>query len=322
MRQAPWPLSGMLALLLVAGVAHAQQEYPTRPIRLIVPFAPGGGVDIVARFISQKLTESFKTSVVVDNRSGAAGAIGTEVAIRAIPDGYTFIAVEGGYAGNAAVVKLSYDPLRDVTPIAMIAHTGFIVTLHPSVPAKTVKELIAYDKTSPGKLEFGSGGTGSVNHLVVELFNQMAGTRMTHVPYKGVGLALNDLLGGQIQLIIGGMPPMLPHVKSNRLRGLAVTTEKRSSVVPEIPTVAETVPGYESMQWFAILGPRGIPRKIVTRWNTEIDRIVHLPEVRERMINDGLEPAGGAPERFAGVLQREIAKWQHVVTVAGMKPGR
>ena len=182
--------------------------------------------------------------------------------------------------------------------------------------------MIAYDKASPGKVYYGSGGTGSINHLVVELFNQMAGTRMTHVSYKGVGLALNDLLGGQIQLIIGGMPPMLPHVKSNRLRGLAVTTEKRSTVVPEIPTVAETVPGYEAMQWYAILGPRGLPHEVVTRWNTEIDRIVHLPEARERMINDGLEPAGGAPERFADVLQREIAKWQRVVAVAGIKPGR
>ena len=312
----------MLALLVCTGGAQGQQNYPTRPIRLIVPFAPGGGVDIVARFISQKLTESFKTSVVVDNRPGASGVIGTEIAIRAAPDGYTFIAVEGGYAGNAAVVKLSYDPLRDVTPIALIAQTGFIVTLHPSVPAKTVKELIAYDKASPGKLHYGSGGTGSVNHLVVELFNQMTGTRMTHVSYKGVGLALNDLLGGQIQLIIGGVPPMLPHVKSNRLRGLAVTTAKRLTVVPELPTVAETVAGYEAMQWFAILGPRGLSREIVTRWNTEIDRIVQLPDARERMVNDGLEPAGGAPERFGDVLQREIAKWRQVVIVAGIKPGQ
>jgi tripartite-type tricarboxylate transporter receptor subunit TctC len=298
-----------------------QHEYPNRPVRLIVPFPAGGGVDIVARFMSQRLSEAFKTSVVVDNRSGAAGAIGTEIAIRATPDGYTLIAVEGGYAGNAAVMKLSYDPVRDVTPVALIAQTAFIVTLHPSVPARTVKELIAYDKASAGKLNYGSGGTGSVNHLVVELFNQMAGTTMTHVSYKGVGLALNDLLGGQIQLIIGGMPPMLPYLKSTRLRGLAVTAEKRSTAVPELPTVAETVPGYQAVQWFAILGPRGLPRAIVTRWNTEIDRILQLPEARERMANDGLEPAGGAPERFAHVLQRDIAKWQQVATVAGIRAG-
>jgi tripartite-type tricarboxylate transporter receptor subunit TctC len=313
--------TAILALGALIGTAHAQQPYPVRPVRLIVPFPPGGGVDIVARSMSQKLTESFKTSVVVDNRPGAAGAIGTDIAIRATPDGYTLLAVEGGYAGNAAVFKLSYDPLKDVTPIALIAQTAFLVTLHPSVPAKTIKELIAHDKVNPGKLHYGSGGTGSVNHLVGELFNQKAGTHLTHVSFKGVGLALNDLLGGQIQLIIGGMPPMLPHVKANRLRGLAVTTEKRSQAVPDLPTVAETVPGYEATQWFAILAPKGVASHLVERWNGEIQRILELQDVRERMTNEGLEPAGGSPERFRDVLQRDISKWRQVVAVAGIKPG-
>ena len=295
--------TAILALGALIGTAHAQQPYPVRPVRLIVPFPPGGGVDIVARSMSQKLTESFKTSVVVDNRPGAAGAIGTDIAI------------------NAAVFKLSYDPLKDVTPIALIAQTAFLVTLHPSVPAKTIKELIAHDKVNPGKLHYGSGGTGSVNHLVGELFNQKAGTHLTHVSFKGVGLALNDLLGGQIQLIIGGMPPMLPHVKANRLRGLAVTTEKRSQAVPDLPTVAETVPGYEATQWFAILAPKGVASHLVERWNGEIQRILELQDVRERMTNEGLEPAGGSPERFRDVLQRDISKWRQVVAVAGIKPG-
>jgi tripartite-type tricarboxylate transporter receptor subunit TctC len=237
-------LSVVLPLATVIDAARADEAYPARPIRMIVPFPAGGGVDIVARLVSQKVTESFKTTVVIDNRSGAAGAIGTEILVRAVPDGYTLIAVEGGYAGNAAAFKLPYDPLRDVTPIVLIAQTPFIVTLHPSLPATTVKELIAYDKANPGKVHYGSGGTASINHLVVELFNQRAGTRMTHVPYKGIGLALNELLGGQIQLIIGGMPPMLPHIKAHRLRGLAVTSEKRSPVVPEFPPVAESVAGY------------------------------------------------------------------------------
>ena len=311
----------MLAILAGTAGAQGQQAYPTRPVRLIVPFPPGGGVDIVARFISQILTESLKASVVVDNRPGAAGAIGTEIAIKANPDGYTLIAVEGGYAGNAAVFKLPYDPLTDVTPIALIAETGFIVTVNPSVPAKTVSDLIAYDRANRGKLYYGSGGTGSINHLVVELFNQLAGTKLTHVPYKGVGLALNDLLGGHIQIIIGGMPPMLPHIKSNRLRGVAVTNATRSLVAPDLPTVAETVSGYEAMQWFAILGPKGLPREVVARWNTAIDHIMQLPEARERMMNEGLEPAGGAPERFAEVLKRDIAKWQRVVSIAGIKAG-
>ena len=310
-----------LALLLAAGGVHAQQSYPIKPIRLIVPFPPGGGADIVARVMAQKVTESFGVPVVVDNRPGAAGMIGTEIAVRANPDGYTLILVEGGYAANAAVHKLPYDPVNDVAPISLIGETGFVVTLHPSVSIKSIKELIAYDKANLGKLTYGTGGTGSSNHLVTEFFNQMAGTKMTHVPYKGIGLALNDLLGGQIQLIFGGFPPMIPQIKSNRLRGIAVTTARRSNAVPNIPTVGETVPGYEAVQWFAILGPKALPKDVVTRWNNEIDRIVQLPDVKERMAGDGLEPAGGSPERFREVLKREIAKWQKVVRTASIKPG-
>jgi tripartite-type tricarboxylate transporter receptor subunit TctC len=271
--------------------------------------------------MAQKVTESFGVPVVVDNRPGAAGMIGTETAVRANPDGYTLILVEGGYAANAAVHKLLYDPVNDVAPISLIGETGFVVTLHPSVSIKSIKELIAYDKANLGKLTYGTGGTGSSNHLVTEFFNQMAGTKMTHVPYKGIGLALNDLLGGQIQLIFGGFPPMIPQIKSNRLRGIAVTTARRSNAVPDIPTVGETVPGYEAVQWFAILGPKALPKNVVTRWNNEIDRIVQLPDVKERMAGDGLEPAGGSPERFREVLKREIAKWQKVVRTASIKPG-
>jgi len=314
-------MSTIVGVLLMANDVHAQQKYPTKPIRLIVAFPPGGGADIVARVMAQKVTESFGVPVVVDNRPGAAGMIGTETAVRANPDGYTLILVEGGYAANAAVHKLLYDPVNDVAPISLIGETGFVVTLHPSVPIKSIKELIAYDKANIGKLTYGTGGTGSSNHLVTEFFNQMAGTKMTHVPYKGIGLALNDLLGGQIQLIFGGFPPMIPQIKSNRLRGIAVTTARRSNAVPDIPTVGETVPGYEAVQWFAILGPKALPKDVVTRWNNEIDRIVQLPDVKERMAGDGLEPAGGSPERFREVLKREIAKWQKVVKIAGIKPG-
>jgi tripartite-type tricarboxylate transporter receptor subunit TctC len=316
-----WLMTAILGLLLAAGGVHAQQKYPTKPIRLIVAFPPGGGADIVARVMAQKVTESFGVPVVVDNRPGAAGMIGTEIAVRANPDGYTLILVEGGYAANAAVHKLLYDPVNDVAPISLIGETGFVVTLHPSVSIKSIKELIAYDKANLGKLTYGTGGTGSSNHLVTEFFNQMAGTKMTHVPYKGIGLALNDLLGGQIQLIFGGFPPMIPQIKSNRLRGIAVTTARRSNAVPDIPTVGETVPGYEAVQWFAILGPKALPKDVVTRWNNEIDRIVQLPDVKERMAGDGLEPAGGSPERFREVLKREIAKWQKVVRTASIKPG-
>jgi tripartite-type tricarboxylate transporter receptor subunit TctC len=316
-----WLMTAILGLLLAAGGVHAQQKYPTRPIRLIVPFAPGGGTDIVARMLAQKLTETFKQSVVVDNRPGGGGTIGAETAARANPDGYTMMLVVGAYAANAALYKLPYDPVNDVAPIALIGESSYMVALHPSVPIKGIKELIAYDKANPGKLNYGSGGSGGAIHLATELFNQMAGTKLTHVPYKGSGPALNDLLGGQIQLAIGTMPSTIPHVTSNRLRGIAVTGAKRSNAAPDIPTVAETVPGYEAVTWYGLLGPKALPKDIVARWNREIDRIVQLRDVKERMAADGLEPAGGSPERFREVLKRDIAKWQKVVKTANIKPG-
>jgi tripartite-type tricarboxylate transporter receptor subunit TctC len=311
----------ILGVLLAASGVHAQQKYPTKPIRLIVPFPSGGQTDIVARILVQKLAESFGVPVIVDNRPGGGGTIGPESAVKANPDGYTLIMVSASYATNAALYKLSYDPVNDVTPIALIGEIGNLVTLHPSVPVTSIKELIAYDKANPGKLNYGSGGTGSGTHLAAELFNHMAGTRMTHVPYKGAGLALNDVIGGQIQLVFGGLPVMLPHVKANRVRGIAVTAAKRSNAVPDIPTVAETVPGYEAVSWAAILGPKALPKDIVARWNREIDRILQLSDVKARMAGDGMDPVGGSPERFHEYLKRDVAKWQNVVKIANIKPG-
>lgn len=311
---------GLLALLIVGSPA-ALSTYPDKPIRLIVPFSPGGPADLMARMLAQKLTETFKHSVVVDNRPGGGGAIGTETAVRANPDGYTMVLVTASYAANAALSKLPYDPVNDVAPIALIGENGLVVALNPSVPITSVKELIAYDKANPGKLYYGSSGTGGAIHLATELFNQTAGTKMTHVPYKGLGPALNELLGGQIQLVFGGMPQMIPQVKSNRVRGIAVTTAKRSNAVPDIPTVAETVPGYEAVQWTAVLGPKALPKDIVARWNREIDRILQLSDVKERMAGAGTEPAGDSPERFREVLKRDVEKWQKVVKIAGIKPG-
>jgi tripartite-type tricarboxylate transporter receptor subunit TctC len=299
----------------------AAAEYPTKPIRLIVPTAPGGGLDIVARMVASKFSENFKQSVIVDNRSGGGGAIGTEAAVKANPDGYTLIAVSAGYATNAALTRLPYDPVNDVSPIVLIGETGFVVTLLPSSPVKSIKELIAYDKANPGKLNYGSSGIGSPLHLITELFNQMAGTKLTHVPYKGSSPAMSDLLGGQIQLLVGPMALMTPQVKSNRLRGIAVTSAKRSSALPDIPTVAETVPGFEAGSWWAILGPKALPKDIVARWNKEVNGILQMPDVKERMAADGLEPAGGPPERFGEVLKRDIAKWQKVVKVGNIKAG-
>lgn len=314
-------LIAAIGLMLAVSPAQAQQNYPTKPIRLIVPFAAGGGTDITARMLAQKLTESFKQTVIVDNRPGGGGTIGIESAVRAQPDGYTMILLTTGYTTNAALNKLAYDPVNDVAPIGMVGETGFVVTIHPSLPTKSVKELIAYDKVSPGKINYGSAGAGGITHIATELLNYMAGTKMTHISYKGAGPALNDLLGGQIQLLLVGMPPVMPHVRANRLRAIAITSAKRSSTAPDIPTVGETVPGYEAVLWFAVLGPKALAKDIVTRWNKEIDRIVQLPEMKERMANDGTEPIGGSPEHLREVLKRDLAKWQKVVKTANIKAG-
>ena len=311
-----------LAIALVAAPALAQKKadvYPTKPIRLIVPFAPGGGTDIVARAMAQKLTEALGQSVVVDNRAGGGGTIGAETAAHAAPDGYTLAMVSGSYAANAAIFKLPYDPIKDITPIALIGESGFLVSLHPSVAAKTVKELIALLKARPNSLNYASTGTGGITHLATELFDLMAGTRMTHIPYKGTGPALTDLLGGQVQVLFGALPAMIPQHKSGRLRGIAVTTAKRVSALPEMPTVGDTVPGYEAILWYAAWGPKNLPKEIVTRLNAEIATAIKSPVMQERMAGEGLDPAGGPPEQFRAILNRDVPKWKKVVLEAKVK---
>lgn len=314
-------LTVILAPLLAGSAVHAQQKYPTKPIRVIVPFVPGGASDVVARVMTQKLADGFGISVVADNRPGAGGTIGSEIVVRANPDGYTMLLAGGSYASNAALYKLPYDPVHDVTPIGQIGETSYLVTLNPSVPVKSIKELITYDKASPGKVNYASGGIGSSNHLATELFNQMAGTRMTHVPYKGTAQSVSDVIGGQIQVIFGTLPLVIPLVKSNRLRGLAVTSARRSNAMSDIPTVAESIPGYDAVQWYAFVGPKALPRDIVTRWSNELKRILNLPDIKERMAGDGVELSDGTPERFREMLKSDIAKWQKVVKVADIKPG-
>jgi tripartite-type tricarboxylate transporter receptor subunit TctC len=315
-------MAATLGLLLAAGGAHAQQKYPTKPIRLIVPFPAGGQTDIVVRTLAHKLTDSFGQQVVVDNRPGGGGTIGAEVAVRSTPDGYSFIAVSTSYASNAALYKLPYDPLKDMLPVVMIGEIANLMTVNPSSSFTNVRELIVYAKANPGKINYGSGGIGSGNHLATELFNQMTGTQMTHVPYKGATSAASDLISGQIQLIVGGLPGLVPHVKSKRLRGIAVTSAKRASVLPDIPTAAETVPGYVAVSWAAILTPKGVPAGIVKRWNGEVNRILQMPDVRTRFTADGLELEGGTPERLGERLRHDIAMWKKVVQTAGIKPLR
>ncbi len=309
-----------IALLLVraAGIAVVAsnalaQGYPSKPIRLIVPFAPGGGADILARVIGQRISESLGQPVVVDNRAGGGGAIGAELAVRAHPDGYTLIMVTGSYGTNAAFYKLSYDPVADIQPIILIGETGLIVASHPAVPIKSIKELIAYARANPGKLNFGSAGTGSLPHLGAELFKLEAKVDLTHIPYKGAGPVLNALIGGETEIAFASMVPVIPHVKSGRLRGIGVTTARRVGALPEVPTVGETVAGYEALHWYGLLGPKGLPKDIVKRWNNEVAKALQTDEMKNRMAGEGLEPAGGSPEQFLKSIRRDVEKWRRVV---------
>ena len=312
-------ITASLLLSLAAGGGYAQQSYPTKPIRLIVPFLGGGQTDVVARTISQKLSESFGQQVVVDNRPGAAGSIGVDIALKSPADGYTVIQVSTSYAANVALYKLTYDAVDDVVPIIMIGDIANMVTVNPSGPFNSVKELIAYAKANPGKINFASGGTGSGNHLATEEFAQMTGIKMTHVPYKGSTAGITDLMSGQIQLIFSGITGMIPHHKAKRVLGIAVTSTKRNQAVPDLPTVGETVPGYESVSWSAILAPKGTPKHIVARWNTELNRILQMPDVKARMDSIGLDVVGGTQAHLRQVLTQDIAKWKKVVQAANIK---
>ncbi|MBI4203666.1 MAG: tripartite tricarboxylate transporter substrate binding protein [Betaproteobacteria bacterium] len=307
----------------VPDAALAQKSrYPDKPVRFVVPFAPGGGTDIIARVMAQKLSEAFGQSVVVDNRGGAGGTIGAEIAAKATPDGYTMIMVSGSYAVNAGLYKLPYDPLNGVDTVSLVGTSPFIVALNPAVPAKSIKELIALAKAKPGSLNYASTGTGGITHMATELFRLMANVNIVHVPYKGTGPALNDVIGGQVQMIFGSILATLPHTKSGRLRGLAVTGPKRSEAAPEMPTVGESgLPGYEVTLWYGVWGPKGLPKDVVSRWNAELVKIIKAPDMKSRLATEGLEAVGSTPEAFRAHMKVEIAKWAKVIKDANVKVG-
>ncbi|HET7159231.1 MAG TPA: tripartite tricarboxylate transporter substrate-binding protein, partial [Burkholderiales bacterium] len=246
---------------------------------------------------------------------------GIEAGVRAHPDGYTITMVSSSYSASAATLTLPYHPVNDVAPIVLVNVSPQLAVVHPWVPVASVTELVTYAKANPGKLNYGSSGTGGSVHLSTEFFNMMTGTRMTHVPYKGQGPALNDVIGGQIQLLLGSPMVIYPHVKSNRLRAIAVTSVKRTHAMPEVPAFNETVPGYETYAWQAFLGPKTLPKALIMRWNVEVNRVLQLPELKTRMAADGVEPAGGEPERFFELLTRDLAKWRKVVAHANIKAG-
>jgi tripartite-type tricarboxylate transporter receptor subunit TctC len=313
-------ISGLALLAVFACFASAQQ-YPTKPVRVIVPFAPGGGSDIVLRVVGPKLQQYFGQTFVQDNRGGGGGSIGAEMAARAAPDGYTLIVGSGSYAANVAVYKPSYHPVTGITAIVEFGFSPFIVSVHPSVPARSLKELIAHARQNPGRLAYGSSGNGGVTHLATELLATMGGgLKLTHVPYKASSLALIDLIGGQIQVVVGSMLPTLPHVKSGKIVGLAVTTAERWPTTPNIPTVAETLPGYDVELWFGMWGPKGIPGSISESLNAAVNKALREPDVEQQLSAGGLRASGGPPERFRERISKDVVRWQKVVAEAGIRP--
>ena len=308
------------AFLLCVSLQVAGQPYPSKPVRIIVPFAPGGGTDFIARFIAQRLSGTLGQQFVVENRAGAGSTIGTEAGLKAPPDGYNLVIISNSYAANASLYKLRFDPVADMTPVIRLSSGPYIVTVHPSLPVKSLAELVALAKAEPGRVFFASSGQGSINHLATELFASMAGFKLNHVPYKGTGPALQDTIGGQTHATLGSTASTLPHVKSGRLRALAVTTSNRLPAEPELPTVAEAgVPGYETVLWHGLIGPKGLPRPIVERLNGEISKLLQLKETADQLASDGVAPAGGTPEEFLAAITREIEVWRRVVAQAGVK---
>lgn len=300
--------------------AAAQQAYPSRPIRIISPFAAGGGNDLLCRTIAAKLTESLKQQVIVENRTGANGIIGTEAAARAAPDGYTIVLIPSGHAVNASLrSKLPYDSIRDFTAISLVGSSPLVLAVHPSVPVKSVRELVVLAKARPGELSYVSAGIGSSGHLGGALFEVLTGTQMVHVPYKGMSLALTDLISGQVNLTFGTSLSVVPHVKTGRLRALGTTGAQRSPTLPDLPTVAATVPGYEASLWYGFVGPARMPPDITRRLNAEIVAALQLADVRERLTGQGIDIRASMPEEFAQLLSTDMARWAKVVQRAGIK---
>jgi tripartite-type tricarboxylate transporter receptor subunit TctC len=308
-----------LATLLFSALSLAQ-SYPVKPVRIVVPFAPGGGSDFIARFMAQRLTSALGQQVIVENKPGAGGILGIEAGIKSPPDGYTLTLIASSYTVNPSVYKINFDPVNDITPIIQISQGPLLVVVRPSLPVKTTKELIALAKSKPGQLNFASSGQGSVIHLATELFASMAGVKMNHIPYKGTGPALTDTIGGQTDLFFSSTATALSHVQSGKLRPIAVTTAKRIPALPNVPTVAESgVPGYEVILWHGLIGPKGLPRPIAERINGEVTKALKLKETAEQLQNDGVAPAGGTQEQFAAQIKKEIEVWRKVAAEAGVK---
>ena len=317
-------LSRISVLLTLAGIQSAvyAADYPSKPIRMIVGFAAGGGTDTTARAIAQKMSAAMGEQVVVDNRPGAAGNVATELVVRGPADGYTILmgtiaalAINPTLYGN-----LAFDPIKDLAPVSQAVNSSNILVVHPSVQAKSVQELIALAKAKPRTLNYGSSGIGGTGHLAGVLFDELAGTKMTHVPYKGGGPAMIELVGGQVQLVFATPPTAVPQIKSGKIRGLAVTTLKRSSVMPDLPTISESgLKGYDANNWYGVVVPVKTPKPIVTRLNTEIVKALNAPDLKELFFTQGLDPAPSTPEQFGAYIKSELGRWAKVIKASGAK---
>lgn len=310
------------SLLLAAAQTASAQPYPHRPVRFIVPFAPGGTTDIVARFVAQKLSEDLGQQLVLDNRGGAGGVIGTDLLAKAAPDGYTIMLNHVGVAYNVTMYKsLPYDPVRDLLPISLVGLTPNVLVVNTALPVKSVKDLIALGKAKPAQIPYGSGGVGSSAHLAVEMFQQLSGTKFVHVPYKGAGPALTETIGGQVQFMIATMPAAAGHIRSNKLRALGVSGSKRSPAFPDLPTIAEAgVPNYEYTTWYGILAPAKTPQPIVDRLQSAIHKSLADPALREKLQQSGMEPESNSPAEFMALLKQDIARWGKIIRAAGIQP--
>jgi tripartite-type tricarboxylate transporter receptor subunit TctC len=310
-----------LALAAFSATSHAADaSYPTKPVRLLVGFSPGGGTDVAARIIAKKLSETWSQQVVVDNRAGAGGLLAFELVAKANPDGYTLLAASPSFAIQPSIAaKLPYDPIRDFAPITVASAAPYILVLYPGVEAKSVKELIAFAKANPGKLNYASGGIGSAQHLAAELFGIMAGVNMVHVPFKGA-VSVPDVIAGRVQVLFSGVPQALPHLQAGRLRAVGVTTPKRSAAVPNVPTIAEAgVPGYDVTVWYGIFATGRTPRPIVDQLNADFVKAIQSTDVRQQLTALGLDPVGNPSAQFAAAIKEEIKRWASVAKKAGIR---
>ena len=310
--------------LCAAGTTHAQapdaSRFPTKPVRLIVPFPPGGSNDILGRFIAQKMGERMGQQTIVDNRAGADGMIGTELASRAPPDGHTILMISISYTMNPAIHKVPYDPIKSFAPVAQIASGPNVISSHPAFAAQNVKELIALArKSKPGDLRYATSGIGGVNHFHGELFNQLAKVKLTHIPYKGGAPSMLDVMTGQVEVVFGTLIQALPHLRSGKLKPLGVGSAKRSPILPQVPTIAETLPGYDGTIWWGVLAPAGVPAPIVAKLNSEIGAILRDPEMAKRLSAEAAEPTITTPEAFGKLIQENITKWARIAKEANIK---